>query len=248
MATKNPDPLIGTRLRVLTWNLWWQYGPWQERAPAIEATLANIDADVIALQEVWGDGQTDYAAILAQKLGYHHVHARAMDIGGVFQGNAILSRWPIEDSEIIKLYGAKGIDENRVAIFAGIDGPRGRLPVFCTHLNWKQQHSQIRQRQIVDLANFVQRRKGDGYPPIVCGDFNANPHSDEIRMMTGQTACPVNNLVFHDAWDFAGPGGPGYTWDNVNPYVAKVLEPDRRIDYIFTGWAGAPGTGHIRNC
>ena len=29
------------------------------------------------------------------------------------------------------------------------------VPVFCTHLNWKYQHGHIRQRQVADLARFV---------------------------------------------------------------------------------------------
>ncbi len=40
---------IETRLRVLTWNIWWRFGPWERRRPAIGATLARLDADVIAL-------------------------------------------------------------------------------------------------------------------------------------------------------------------------------------------------------
>ena len=90
------------------------------------------------------------------------------------------------------------------------------------------------------------RLGGDFY--VLCGDFNADPQSDEIRMLTGQTTCPVEGLVFHDAWAFAGPGGPGHTWDNANPYVAADFEPDRRIDYIFTGWPRGRGAGHIVNC
>jgi endonuclease/exonuclease/phosphatase family metal-dependent hydrolase len=83
---------------------------------------------------------------------------------------------------------------------------------------------------------------------VICGDFNADPQSDEIRMMTGQTAVEPGLPVFHDAWTFANPLAPGLTWDNANPYVAAWLEPDRRIDYIFTGWPKARGAGHITDC
>src|SRR5262245_33223956 len=54
-AVAEPPDLIQSRLRVLTWNLWWRFGPWQARQPAIIATLRRIDADVIALQETWND-------------------------------------------------------------------------------------------------------------------------------------------------------------------------------------------------
>ena len=39
--------------RVLTWNLWWHFGPWEARQPAILETLRRVDADVVCLQEVW---------------------------------------------------------------------------------------------------------------------------------------------------------------------------------------------------
>lgn len=54
MAILHPKKgTIETRLKVLNWNIWWRFGPWEERAEAIASTLAEIDADVITLQEVW---------------------------------------------------------------------------------------------------------------------------------------------------------------------------------------------------
>jgi hypothetical protein len=42
----------------------------------------------------------------------------------------------------------------------------------------------------------------------VCGDFNAGPDSDELRMLTGRSETPVPGLVFYDAWELAGDGTP----------------------------------------
>ncbi len=239
---------IETRVRVLTWNIWWRYGPWRRRRPAIEATLVRLDADVIALQEIWSDGTTNLAAELAAELGYYHVFESSMDRKGIGFGNALLSRWPIARSESIMLHGHKKKGESRLILFAEVDGPRGPLPVFSTHLNWRFDHSHIRQRQVTDLAGFVDRMRPWSFPPIVCGDFNAEPASEEIRMLTGLTTCPVEGLVFHDAWAAAGGGGPGYTWNNANPYVAVRFEPSRRIDYILVGWPEARGAGHVVEC
>ncbi len=239
---------IETRLRVISWNIWWRFGPWQDRAPAITATLAKVDADIIALQEVWAEGTDNFAAKLADELGYHHVYAPGAKLNGVYMGNAILSRWPITAPEITALFGQEDADESRVAIYGEVDGPRGTVPVFCTHLNWMQHHSHIRQKQVTDLARFIASKPKQKIPPLLCGDFNADPHSEEIRMLTGQTTCPVENLVFHDAWSFVNPEKSGFTWDNRNPYVAKELEPDRRIDYILPGWPKGRGVGHVVDC
>ena len=62
-------PLIETTMRVATWNLWWRFGPWEERQPAIIDWLRRIDADVLALQEVADDGESNQAKMLAGELG-----------------------------------------------------------------------------------------------------------------------------------------------------------------------------------
>ena len=240
-----PAELIGTRLRVLTWNLWWRFGPWEARQPAITATLQRLDADVVALQEVWQDDSgVGLADILAGELGFHHVYAEGFDAGDAKFGNAILSRWPIASSERRELPTTPETNEFRVALRAEIDGPRGRFDVYTTHLNWRFDQSHVRQLQVRALAELVGERRGRTYPPIVCGDFNADPASEEIRMMTGRTTLPVPGLVFLDAWEVAGEG-PGITWCNENPFAALDLEPDRRIDYVFAGWPKARGAGHV---
>lgn len=261
MLTLMADPegpygtLIDTRVRVLTWNLWWQYGDWEARRPAIAATLARLDADVICLQEVWDDGSVCFSQELADGLGFHHTYGFRLVLNGVRFGNAVLSRWPIMASDVLELPGDPSANERRVCVRADIDGPRGALQVFSTHLNWRFDQSAIRQDQVRAICGFIASSRPEGgrtYPPILCGDFNADPDSDEIRMITGKAAPPEAKLVFHDAWDVAGQASgssaTGATWSNANPYAALDLEPDRRIDYVFVGWPKALGAGHVTSC
>ena len=233
---------------VMTWNLWWQFGPWQERAPAIAATLAREAPDIICLQEVWDDGTRNFAAELAEGLGYSHAYAPGAKPNGIHMGNAVLSRWPIAGNEIAKLYGEKGAEEFRVAIRADISGPNGTIPVISTHLNYLPYHSHIRQKQVADILGFIKRGKTEHNPPILCGDFNAEPASDEIRMITGLRASPVEGLAMLDAWHMCHPTDPGFTWSNDNPFAAECREPDRRIDLIFAGYPKPDGTGQILDC
>jgi len=238
-------PLIETRLRVLSWNIWWQFGPWQERLPAISATLARIDADVVCLQEVWEVEGRNQAAELAAGLGFDHVYGTRIDWDGVRFGNAVLSRWPIRGSEVCALPAPSEHEEFRTVVRADVDGPRGPLQVYSTHLNWRFDHSYVRQDQVRRLCEFVHGAPARSYPPIVGGDFNAPPDSHEVQMMTGRAAVAAPPLVFYDAWEVAGGGGPGHTWSNANPFAALDLEPDRRIDYLFVGWPKHGGAGHI---
>jgi endonuclease/exonuclease/phosphatase family metal-dependent hydrolase len=250
MSDEGPyGALLETRVRVLTWNLWWRFGPWERRRPAIAATLAALDPDVVALQEVWGEpGGTNFAAELAEGLGFDSAYAARLELDGVQFGNAVLSRWPITSSTPTPLPAPPEADEQRLVLRADVDGPRGPLQVFSTHLNWRFDHSAVRQQQVQAIAEVVAGARPRTYPPVLCGDFNAVPDSDEIRMLTGRAAGPVEGLVFHDAWEAAGDGGPGHTWSNANPYAVLDLEPDRRIDYVLVGWPKAGGAGHVTSC
>ena len=237
--------LLETRLRVVSWNLWWRFGPWKERAPAIEATLRTIDVDVIALQEVWGEHDgSSFASQLGESLGYEHAYAHRLELDGVLFGNAILSRWPIASSESWPLPARSDAEEMRTLLLAEIDGPRGRFQVFTTHLNWRFDHSDVRQDQVRYICERIEEKRPRDFPPILCGDMNAPPDSTEMWMLTGKTTLPVPKLVFHDAWEMAGEG-PGHTWSNENPYARLDLEVARRIDFIFTGWPRAHGAGHV---
>ncbi len=53
MLQRKSTPLIETRLRVVTWNVWWQFGPWRERAPAILQALRDESAIQIQLSCVF---------------------------------------------------------------------------------------------------------------------------------------------------------------------------------------------------
>jgi endonuclease/exonuclease/phosphatase family metal-dependent hydrolase len=241
--------LIETRLRVLTWNLWGRFGPWEARLGAIAATLATSEADVAALQEVWEAGERNQAAELASALGFSHAYTGRFTIDGVTIGNAVLSRWPIVDLESRMLPAPPELEELRVVSRAAIDAPRGPLQVYTTHLNWRFEQSAVRREQLRSIARFVaETTDDDGYPPILAGDMNATPDADEIRMLTGRTDPPVANLVFHDAWEAAGNTEPGFTWTNANRWATRDLEPDRRIDYVFVGWPRRGGAGHVTSC
>ena len=58
-------------LRVVTWNVWWQFADWQRRAEAIGDVLEDAAADFACLQELWDDGEVNLAGRLARRLGMH---------------------------------------------------------------------------------------------------------------------------------------------------------------------------------
>jgi len=225
----------------MSWNLWWRHGPWEERRQAIAATLAGVQPDLCGFQEVWGGPAENLAVDLAGRLGMHWCWVEAgkvRDPGGteLFIGNAILSRWPITTQEAGALPVSVS-DEARVAVHARIDAPGGALPLFTTHLTYGPGRSALRAAQVRALARFAEEHSGGcAYPPVVTGDLNAEPGSDEMRLLGGLLADPaVPGLVLLDAWRYADPGDPGFTWDLRNGYQGDSRIPDSRIDYILVG-------------
>jgi endonuclease/exonuclease/phosphatase family metal-dependent hydrolase len=221
-------PLVESRLRVVTWNVWERHGPWEERQQGIRDELLRVDPDVVALQESW----PEQAAALAEPLGAEHRSTGVV---------SVLSRWPIAAWREHELPGVEGGDG--FVAEAAIEGPRGVVRVFVTALAWRLEHSQARQEQVRELVRLV--ADAEGYV-VLCGDFNAAPDSDEIRLLTGRAAAP--GLAFYDAWEVAGDGGPGHTWSNANHWARPSLLPPRRIDYVFTPWPRAGGAGHPIRC
>jgi len=240
-------------MRIVSWNLWWRYGSWERRREAIAATLAEIAPDVCGLQEVWAAPGENLAADLAGRLGLHWCWAQAArgpSRAGeqLTIGNAILSRWPISADGHAALPVGGLSDEGRVALHARVDTPGGTLPVFTTHLTYGPGRSAVRTAQVRTLAAFVSRHAaGCAWPPVVTGDLNAEPGSDELRLLGGLLTAPaVPGLVLVDAWRYADPADPGFTWDHRNGYQENSVIPDSRIDYIL---AGLPrdGRGRVRS-
>ncbi|KAA9155404.1 endonuclease [Amycolatopsis acidicola] len=237
-------------MRVVTWNLWWRFGPWQQRRRAILSVLAELRPDVVGLQEVWAADGENLAGWLAGELGLHWMweHTRhprywpeRTGEHDADSGNAVLSRWPISDRATKALPSPR--HAGRLAVYARLDTPGRPLPFFTTHLTSAAHASAVRREQVRTLAAFVAERTWRGaYPPVLTGDFNAWPDSDEIRLLGGYRTEPAApGLVLLDAWEFAAPGTPAVTWDPRNPYVPDN-SPGARIDYVFAGpgWGCSP--------
>lgn len=47
------------------------------------------------------------------------------------------------------------------------------------------------------MLKHLQASQDDSTPLVVCGDFNADPDSDETRMVTGRTAAPRRGGAGH---------------------------------------------------
>ncbi len=241
-------------LSVLTLNLWNDAGPWPQRAARVREWIDRLDPDLIGFQEALRTQTRDQVAELLGDRGYQLAYAPATPFwreGSVFShgefGNAIASRFPILESEAIALPDA-GDGEKRCALSATLASPLGPISFTCTHLHWKFRHGEVRERQVQAIAELVLRRRPrGGFPSLLVGDFNAEPESAEIRFLAGLQSLGGRSVAFLDAWRTLGSGS-GITWSNQNPYARAGLEPDRRIDYVFTGFPQRSGIGQLLHC
>jgi endonuclease/exonuclease/phosphatase family metal-dependent hydrolase len=228
------------RLKVLTINIWNRSGPWEKRLELIREGLATLEPDLIGLQEVLSmPGQQSQADHIAAGMNYRVHEAPAWELGGgVHFGNAILSRYDLIETNTFRLPG-EGC-EPRCLAFARVDTPCGAVPFFTTHLAWRPHEGPTRIEQITSIVAHLEALTTiDEFPPILCGDFNADSDSDEMRMLRGLTPFPHRSergVYFADVWSYLAadqPMGPGYTYSRSNPYALRSREQSRRIDYVL---------------
>jgi endonuclease/exonuclease/phosphatase family metal-dependent hydrolase len=138
------------------------------------------------------------------------------------------------------------LEVQRVVVHARTGG----VDVFSTHLAWQLHDAALRERQVQALVRFVSECTDPAAPlgPVVAGDFNAEPDSNAVRYLSGLASLDGTSVYLQDAWRLAGDGGSGITWSNRNPHAALDQEPDRRIDYIFSGFRGRGGGGRPVEC
>ncbi|MGH8994638.1 MAG: endonuclease/exonuclease/phosphatase family protein [Acidimicrobiales bacterium] len=236
-------------VRIATWNVWGRYGgEWRQRQAGIEDELLEAGPDVVCLVEAWRQDATTQPELIAKRLGLpHHHFAGEWEQEDWVSGAGFVSRWPMSNPVRQPLRDESGGGFGQ-AVHVVVDGERGPIQLFIAMLDYPLDASGLRQAQAKQLARFVSEVTRRRYPTVVCGDFNAGPDSDEIRMLTGRSATSVPGLVFYDAWELAGDGTPGHTWSNRNPLAAIGLYPDRRFDYILSAWPRPGGVGHPTHC
>jgi endonuclease/exonuclease/phosphatase family metal-dependent hydrolase len=227
--------------RVVTFNIWNRQGPWAQRLPLIRDGLRALDADVIGLQEVLGfPGMPSQAHEIASGTDWNVHYAPAWHLGGGLQfGNAILSRYPLRDPQILPL-PTPDTGETRTVAFARVELPHGPMPVFVTHLTFQAHLGHVRCAQVRALADHAaELAPVDGPPAVLLGDFNGNPDSDEMRFLRGLTPLGGTSVYFNDCWDAThDPTELGYTYARDNAFALRSREPSRRIDYAYVRGPG----------
>lgn len=185
------------RFRVASYNVHGCVGRDGIFAPErIARVIAELEADVIALQEVVAPSSANGVPggalhLLTRSFVGYSVWAPAYHGARHDFGNLLLSRWPIVTSAIVDL--AIRQREPRNAIDARLAAPFGPLQVIATHLGLRAGE---RRRQIDTLHQLVKESDGP-WPTLLAGDLNAwFPYSDILRLMGRQMPLRPSVVTF----------------------------------------------------
>lgn len=215
----------GDGLRVLTYNI--KHGRGNDDIVNLDRTAAVIRTqkpDIVGLQEVdegaERSGRVAEAEYLGKLLELNHAFGRFMDYQGGAYGMAILSRFPIEATEEVRL--PEG-NEPRVALSVRVRLPDNQpLTIVNVHFDWVRDDG-FRFAQAEALTKYLDGLK---MPYILLGDFNDVPDSRTLALFKARTGEAVK------------PASDRFTFSST--------EPSKEIDYIFFAPAAAWRAREVR--
>lgn len=175
----------GPRLRVATYNVHGCVGMDGQRSETrVADVIAELSADVVGLQEIdrarTRSSSVDQAAVIAERLGWHHHFQLAMQQRDGEYGNAIISRFPLTLSRAIELPGIAPwyCRETRAAACVTVQAEFGPVDVINTHLGLGRRERRL-QAQLLTSAEW----SGTGKLLILLGDLNSLPWARPLRLL-----------------------------------------------------------------
>ncbi|WP_277679973.1 endonuclease/exonuclease/phosphatase family protein [Gracilibacillus dipsosauri] len=188
--------------------------------------MKDTGAEIIGIQEVdrfYGDRSDfqDQARKLAKLLGYHYVFGANLNLEPETSnknrqyGTAVLSKYPIIDSENIHLSSFG--NEQRGLLRTKINVKGIHVHFYNTHLGLN-----VAER-LAQIAEINEVKSSFSGPSVLVGDLNAEPDSKELQLLLQE-----GNLV-----DVFANGDESNTF--------PVINPTKRIDYILT----SPSVYHL---
>ena len=163
---------MSNTVRIATYNIHKPRGlDWRVRPDRVVEVLREIDADIVALQEVVGGPDTrvkDQARFIAAELGYCSCFGENRRVNGAPYGNLLLSRFHMRAScnQDISTDGR----ERRGCLRADIAIGETTLHVFNVHLGTSF-FERRKQGQMLVSGKILHHHDLQG-PRIVLGDFN----------------------------------------------------------------------------
>lgn len=206
-------------LTVATFNLMNQAADWPARRARLAWEFAQLDADVLAFQEVLdvegGVRQTDWLESLPGTCVFDPMIVYE---GKAPFGLAIVTRLPIHGHGSVRLPSPE--DDPRILQRVVVESAAGPIMVANTHLSPRPEDAELRREQAAAILAALPV----GGPTVLMGDFNAPWNSPEFDLLRER---------FEDVWSRAGREPSIPTWDPTNPLTAGSDRRAARIDLVL---------------
>lgn len=199
-------------LKVISYNI--HHGADKEEVSTLAemgAYIKQSQADLVGLQEVDSmcnrSGNVDQMKVLAEITGMHYAFLRHFAYDGGAYGLGILSKYPITSQQNDKITAIKNGEKKSLALLtARISLPNDQVLDFSTvHYALDQSTRLIQAKETLALLKAE-------VPVILTGDFNAEPGTAEINLLSNQFKMADTKL--------------GHTF--------PTLDPIKKIDFIWT--------------
>ena len=198
------------KLRVVSFNMFYALGKKRLTRTVFE-TFAELNPDVICLQEVLIGKKHNFARDLADHLGYHLSFSLRATLANRHMGMAILTREPPEETSSIVLPRSSS-RRPRVLQIVTFQKDSIRWNIANTHLAVGSLSSRARREQITAVITMLNRTQ-DAIPTILAGDFNTKTKKEVLDF----------NTILESV---------GFQTQTAEPYSWKMLGVKRKLDWI----------------
>ncbi|NOH71688.1 endonuclease/exonuclease/phosphatase family protein [Vibrio pectenicida] len=230
---------------------------WEKKYRWTRKTIASLDADILAIQEIFS---VDCVQRMLQQLGYLYfvsVDQAHVESDYIYSHPivALASKYPILQahpvmvpSGLLEGYGIQQLNFSRKPIYAVVDVPDiGQLAVYVCHLKSQretQSHQTDKRHSLVGQWLSSQQRGWEALmiriameetysknpmPTVLMGDLNQPITSDVVGLLTKPIDIGSNKLVLQDSWDIVNRG-----WlDIQRPATHYHLSTGKVLDYIL---------------
>lgn len=227
-ASVDNEASIENQLSLISFNLYNRPINRDQRIDSAAALLKQLDADIVAFQEVsqgWFLGRNPID-VIQKNLGYYKEVFYYEDVPPLWQnGLAVLSRWPVrrvknQTFDVNRFFNIKGFQH------VIIETPSADINLINLHMAATGRHS-IKIPEFQQLSDYINNLDSN---VIVLGDFNENRGSDRIKVLRDANPQLANVYNIIDV---------GSKSSHAKSYGESCLsENGKLLDYIFFNHRG----------
>ncbi|MBU2897478.1 endonuclease/exonuclease/phosphatase family protein [Vibrio hepatarius] len=230
---------------------------WKKKCRWTRKTIESLDADIIAIQEIFS---IDCVKHMLYKLGYLyfvHVDQAYVESDYIYSHPivALASKYPILHAhpvtvprDLLEGYGIQQLDFSRKPICAVVDVPDiGQVAVYACHLKSQRETQAIqsdKRHSLVGQWLSSQQRGWEAVmiriameetysknpmPTVLMGDLNQPITSDVVGLLTKPIDIGSHKLVLQDSWDIVNRG----LVDIQRPATHYHFSSGKVLDYIL---------------